>query len=157
MTALLENETLAGAKELQIATFHVDDALMGITIDQIEEINHHLDLTEVPHAPTCVRGVSNLRGEVVTVVDLRVILGLEPATVTRRTCNVVVRSRGERIGILVDRVGDVVSASWANVEPPPANVAGADGQFFRGVCKLENELLVLLDVEQVLAIDPNAG
>jgi purine-binding chemotaxis protein CheW len=153
MTTIFAEPRPAQADELEIASFYLGDALMGIPIDVIEEINHHLDLTPVPHAPECVRGVMNLRGEVVTVIDLRTVFGLEATTVTRQTCNVVVRSRGEQIGILADRVGEVIATSHSAVEPAPANVAGADGRFFRGVCKLDNGILVLLDVEQVLAVE----
>jgi purine-binding chemotaxis protein CheW len=156
MTTLLADPA-AQTDELEIATFYVDDALLGIPIAQVEEINHHLELTPVPHVPPCVRGLMNLRGEVVTVVDLRVVLGLEPTAISRRTCNVVVRSRGEQVGILADRVGDVIRARRAEIEPPPANAAGADGRFLSGVCKLENELLSLLDVEQALAVPPKSN
>jgi purine-binding chemotaxis protein CheW len=139
--------------EIEFASFHVADALMGISIDQVEEINHNLELTPVPHAPPWVSGVMNLRGAVVTVIDLRVVLGLEPTVITRRTCNVVVRSGAEQIALLADRVADVVRAQRADIELPPANVAGADGRFFQGVYKLERDLLVILDIEAVLAGD----
>jgi purine-binding chemotaxis protein CheW len=144
------------AEELEIASFFVGDTLLGLPINQVEEINHHLDLTPVPHAPACVRGVINLRGEVVTVIDLRTVLGLEPTVLTRRTCNVVVRSHGEQIGILADGVGDVIRAHRAGIEPPPANVDGADGRLLRGVYKLPDALLLILDAEQVLATDAQA-
>ncbi len=153
MNAVVAGQAPAKTDEVELATFYLGDALMGVPIEQVEEINHHLDLTPVPRAPACVRGVMNLRGEVVTVIDLRTVLGLGPAAVDRRTCNVVVRSRGEQIGILADRVGDVVCARQSAIERPPANVAGADGRFFRGVFKLEHGLLIVLDVEQVLAVD----
>lgn len=153
MTLTRTSEPATSRADADVATFYVGDALLGVPIDQVEEINHHTELTPVPHAPACVRGVMNLRGEVVTVVDLRVILGLDPITITRKTCNVVVRFRGEQIGILADRVADVVRTRSGDMEPPPANMAGAEGRFFRGVVKLEGELLVLLDMEQVLASD----
>ena len=154
MTPLLtahakKNETL------EIASFYLGDALMGIPIDQVEEINHHLDLTPVPHAPACVRGVMNLRGEVVTVIDLRTVLGLEPTVLNRQTCNVVVRSAGEQIGLLADRISDVVSTTHSAIDPPPANVVGTDGRFFQGVCKLQDSLLILLDTGQVLSTHTN--
>jgi purine-binding chemotaxis protein CheW len=141
------------ADEVDVASFYVADALMGVPIDEVEEINHNIDLTPVPHAPECVRGVMNLRGEVVTVIDLRAVLGLEPAELNRKMFTVVVRSGGEQIGLLVDRVADVVRTRRSDIEPPPANVAGADGRFFRGVCKLPEELLLFLDAEQVLGLE----
>ncbi len=157
MTSMLEaRSSSTSSDEFEVVSFYLGDALMGVSIDQVEEINHHHDLTPVPHAPACVRGVMNLRGRVVTVIDLRTILGLEPGVISRQTCNVVVRSQAEQIGLLVDRVGDVVRAPRRSIEPPPANVDGADGRFFRGVCKLEEGLLVILDVEQVLTGEASA-
>lgn len=154
MTASFAPSRVSTANDAwEIASFYLGDALMGVGIENVEEINHHVALTPVPHAPACVRGVMNLRGSVVTVIDLRTLLGLEPGVISRQTCNVVVRSGGEQIGLLADKVGDVVLARRQAIEPPPANVAGTEGRFLRGVCKLERELLIILDVEQVLAAE----
>jgi purine-binding chemotaxis protein CheW len=135
---------------IQCVTFYVGDSLLGVPIQQIDEINRFLDLTPVPHGPAYVRGVINLRGEVVTVVDLRTILGLEPAEMTRNTRNVIINFNGEHVGLVVDRVADVVAARSDEIDRPPANLRGVDGCFYRGVYKLDSELMVLLDVEQVL-------
>ena len=147
----LSGASRASSDEIEFATFHVGGILLGIDIRKTEEINRQLDLTRVPHAPACVRGVLNLRGEVVTVLDLRTILGLEPAEVTETSRNVVVRSESEQVGLLVDRVADVVTVSAAEIEAPPANVSGMDSRFFKGVCKLDSALLVVLDVNEVLS------
>lgn len=152
MTLTLEKKTRLASREVEYATFHVGDLLIGIDIRQVEEINRHLRLTPVPQAPDCVRGVINLRGEVVTVVDLRTILGLEPVDTTRSSRNVIVNSHDERIGMLVDSVADVVTVDSAKVAPPPANVSGIDGKFFQGVFRLEKELLVVLNVQAALAV-----
>jgi purine-binding chemotaxis protein CheW len=150
----MQAETMQSQAEnedtLQCATFYLGEGLFGVPIQEVDEINRHLDLTPVPHAPDYVRGVINLRGEVVTVIDLRVVLGLTPATIAPTTRNVVVSAGGERVGLLVDRIADVVAAANAEIGPPPANVHGADGKFFRGVFKLENELMIVLDVPSVL-------
>jgi purine-binding chemotaxis protein CheW len=87
----------------------------------------------------------------VTVLDLRTVLGLQPAAITDASRNVVIRSESERVGLLVDRVADVVTVKAEEIEPPPANVSGTDGRFFNGVCKLESALLVVLNVSEVLA------
>ena len=141
------------ADGLEFATFYVGDLLIGTNILQVEEINRHLDLTPVPHAPVHVQGVINLRGEVVTVMDLRTILGLPRGEVTKDSRNVVVTSKGEQIGLLVDRIADVVRAATDHIDRPPANVNGVDGRFFRGVYKLDAELMVVLDIDAVLAVD----
>jgi purine-binding chemotaxis protein CheW len=156
MTTMLANRISSQSDELEIASFYLGDALMGIPIEQIEEINHQCELTPVPHTPDYVRGLINLRGQVVTVIDLRVALGMDSVDETRQTCNVVVRSHGEQIGIAVDRIADVVRARWSEVEAPPANVAGVDGQYFRGVCKLPEGLLVILDADKILGVEEHA-
>ena len=83
----------------------------------------------MPHGPDYVRGVINLRGEVVTVVDLRTILGLEPVEVTGNTRNVILHFHGEHVGLIVDRVADVVTVGTDEIDRPPANLSSADGLF----------------------------
>ncbi len=146
-------ETTRTAGDIEYVTFHVGDILMGIDIHQVEEINRHIDVTAVPNAPDFVRGVINLRGEVVTVVDLRTILGLPPAEIGQQARIVVVRSEDERIGLLIDKIGDVIKTRSDEIESPPANLGGLDGRFFKGVYKLETELLVALDAEAALVLD----
>jgi len=153
MSMTIETGPTTQSGEVQFATFRVDDLLLGADIRQVEEINRHLEMTPVPHAPGCVRGVINLRGDVVTVVDLRQILGLGATELSATTRNVIVNSRDERIGLLVDRIGDVVILSSDEIDPPPPNLNGADVRLFRGVYRLDGELLVILDVEAVLKAD----
>jgi purine-binding chemotaxis protein CheW len=153
MSALTETKSVKTAGEVEFVTFHVGDLLIGVDIHQVEEINRLIDITPVPHAPRYVCGAVNLRGEVVTVVDLREILGLEKVEITQRTRTVVVNSKGEQIGLLVDRIADVIRVLPDEIDSPPANVGGIDGRFFKGVYKLENELLVILEVDTVLSSD----
>ncbi len=141
--------------ELEIATFYLGELLLGIPISQIEEIGRFRELTPVPGAPPAVRGVMSLRGEVVTVLDLRVVLGLGTSECGNRTRNVIVRDGGERIGLLVDRMADVVRASRSALLAPPANMCG-DGEMFASVYRLENELLVILKVAAATAICESA-
>lgn len=138
-------------QEIEFSTFYLGELLIGIDIQQVQEINQHLDMTPVPHSPEYVNGVVNLRGEVVTVLDLRIILGLDPIELTERSRNVIVKTEIDQVGLLVDRVADVVIGKSAEIEPAPANIRGVDGRFFSGVYKLENELLVILDVMETIA------
>ncbi len=152
MTAVAETENIAHLTgEVEFTTFYVNDILIGVDILQVQEINKQVLITEVPHAERCVRGVVNLRGEVITVVDLRIILGLEPATIGTDTRIVVLSVDGEKIGLLADKVADVVDTTWSNISATPANVKGVDERFFKGVCRLEKELLVILNVEEVFS------
>lgn len=151
MSITTESTAVSAVDEVEYATFHVGDVLLGIPIREVQEINRNLDLTVVPHAPAAVRGVMNLRGEVVTVIDLRVVFGLSPGEVTRSARNIVLTSGEERISLLVDRIADVVTARKDKIESPPGNLSGIEDRFFSGVYRLENELLLIVDVEEVLA------
>ncbi len=138
------------ADEVEFVTFYVGDILIGADIRQVEEINRHVEVTVVPHAPNYVQGAINLRGAVVTVVDLRTILGLPATGITSQTRTVVVRSKGEQIGLLIDRIADVVKARTDEIDRPPANIGGVEGRFFKGVHKLDAELLIILDIDAAL-------
>lgn len=137
--------------ELQLATFWLGELLLGIDIRCIRGINRVGSLTLVPEAPAMVAGVVNLRGDVVTVLDLRTILDLEPAKITPKTRLLIVQSGVESIGLLVDRVADVVTVSTADSEPLPANLSGAASRYFSQVYRVGVDLLVTLDVSAALA------
>jgi purine-binding chemotaxis protein CheW len=152
MTATeITQEASTSNDQVQFATFYVGELLMGVDIRLVQEINRQLEMTPVPNAPCHVRGVINLRGEVATVIDLRTVLGLPPAEQTRDTRNLIVHSQGEAIGLLVDRISDILTIHPDQISESPSNVDGVDGKFFLGVHTLEKDICVLLDVEQVLA------
>lgn len=144
-------EKSADVSERQYATFYVGDILLGIDIHQVQEINRQLNVTHVPHAPECVRGVINLRGEVTTVIDLRTILGLPETEVTQKTRNLIVHSQGEAVGLLVDGISDILTLRSDQISPPPTNVDGVQGRFFSGVHTLESEIVVILNLQEVLS------
>jgi purine-binding chemotaxis protein CheW len=146
-----QKETRLANDRVQFATFYVGELLLGVDIRLVQEINRQLEMTPVPNAPRHVRGVINLRGEVATVIDLRTVLGLPPAQQTRDTRNLIVHSQGEAIGLLVDRISDILTIHPDQINEQPSNVDGVDGKFFLGVHTLENDICVLLDVEEVLA------
>jgi len=145
-------KSVISAGEVEFVTFYVGDLLIGIDIHNVEEINRQVDVTPVPQAPPHVRGVINLRGEVVTVVDLRKVLEMGRTEINQYTRTVVVNSGNEEIGMLVDRVADVVLARADQIDTPPANISGVDGQFFKGVYKLDKTLLIVLDVDAAIAV-----
>ncbi len=145
----------AGATERQLTSFRLGELLLGIDIRCIREINRVIDITPVPDAPSLVTGVVNLRGEVVTVVDLRTILELPATEVTPRTRLMIVQSDEEAIGLLVDSVSDVATVLGSDEEPLPANVGGIDSRYFTGVYRVDSELLVVLDVAAALAVTDN--
>ncbi len=155
MTTCMEpsSATLTEDREIELVTFAIGDRMFGADIAEVSEINRNLDMVPAPNAPPWVRGVINLRGEVVSVVDLRVLLGKPPAEITPTSRNVLVYSRGERVGLLTDRVGEVVRCRTHELEDPPANLAGADGLFVKAVYKNKEELLLILDGEDALSRD----
>ena len=137
-------------KTVELATFYMGDALCGMDILKVQEINKLLEMTDVPQAPEYVKGIVNLRGQIVTVIDLGKKLGLSKTDLGLETRNIIVSSKNEYIGLLVDRIGDVERTDWDKIEPPPANIGGVQGRYFEGVFKKENSLIGILNVEEVL-------
>jgi purine-binding chemotaxis protein CheW len=135
---------------LELATFYVGESLCGINILNIQEINKNVDITHVPQAPEYVVGVLNLRGRIVTVIDLGEKLDLSPININKENRNIIVDSQEEQIGLLVDSISDVLLARSDKIEPAPANLGGIKGKFFKGVFKTEDKLIGVLDIEEVL-------
>ena len=135
---------------LDLATFFIGEALCGMDILKVQEINKLLDMTKVPHAPEYVKGILNLRGQIVTVIDLGRKLGLSITQFNPGTRNIIVNFQNEYIGFLVDRIGDVVKADIDKIEPPPSNIVGVQGSYFKGVLKTEKHLIGILNLEEVL-------
>jgi purine-binding chemotaxis protein CheW len=135
---------------LELATFFVGDALCGMDILKVQEINKLIEMTRVPKAPEYVLGILNLRGEIVTIIDLGKKLGLKSTELDDKTRNIIVSSNEEHIGLLVEQICDVVQAEWNRIEKPPSNIGNLQGKFFTGVYKTENSLIGILDVEKVL-------
>lgn len=128
----------------------VDDLLLGVELSRVREINRTVEVTPVPRTPASVRGLVNLRGELVTVLDLRYLLTRQPTQLQRRTRNVILQTEAEPVGLLVDQVGDVVESSSGQLEPVPFEVRGIDAGMFTGVMQLESGLLVILDLDAVV-------
>ncbi len=138
---------------IELATFYVGDALCGMDILKVQEINKLMEMTMVPQAPDYVTGILNLRGQIVTIIDLGQKLGLGNAEISSESRNIIVNTPGEHVGLLVSRISDVVMADPDKIEPPPANMRGIQGDFFTGVYKTENRLIGILDIKEVLRIE----
>ncbi|MGD9211132.1 MAG: chemotaxis protein CheW [Desulfobacteraceae bacterium] len=137
-------------ESVELATFYVGEALCGMDILKIQEINKLMEMTTVPQAPDYVLGILNLRGQIVTIIDIGKRLGLSSIMIDDFSRNIIVNSKNEHIGLLVSKIGDVVTADWDKVESPPANIGGIQGIFFKGVFKTEDHLIGILDAEKVL-------
>ena len=135
---------------VELASFYIGEALCGMDILKVQEINKLIEMTRVPQAPEYVLGILNLRGEIVTIVDLGKKLGLKSTGMSDKTRNIIVNSNGEHIGLMVEKISDVIQAELEKVEAPPANIGGVQGKYFTGVFKTEDRLIGILDVEKVL-------
>jgi purine-binding chemotaxis protein CheW len=151
MTAVTRAASSAKSAKLQLATFDLGELRLALEISQIQEIMRDVTITHVPESAPEVSGVINLRGEVATIIDLRRVLGLPPAPAGVNARTLIVRSQGESIGLIVDRVADITAVDHHEIVPPPPNVGRVDGRFIRGVCPRESEIIVVLELEQVLS------
>jgi purine-binding chemotaxis protein CheW len=147
-----------GAEFSQYLTFMLGGETFAIGILAIKEIIEYHDLTLVPMMPACVRGVINLRGAVVPVMDMQTRFGREPSPITKRTCIVIVEleaADGGRqvVGVVVDGVNEVLEIASSDIEPPPAFGAGLRSDFIAGVGKVRGRFVILLAVGQVLSLE----
>jgi purine-binding chemotaxis protein CheW len=154
------NTTVAGpdaGQAGQYLTFVLGAETFAIGIMAIKEIIEYSSLTEVPMMPAYVRGVINLRGAVVPVLDLPVRFGKAASAVTKRTCIVIIEvvlgSERQTLGLVVDAVNAVLDIPSSDIEPPPAFGASIRTEFIRGMVKVNSKFVILLDVDHALAAD----
>jgi len=147
---MAETAATISSSDLEFSTFYVGGALCGINILNIQEINKHFDITKVPQSSDYVKGILNLRGRIVTIIDLGKKLGLEPINENQDNRNIIVNSEDEHIGLLVDSISDVAIAKKEDIEPAPSNIGGVKGKYFKGVLKTEKQLIGILDIDEVL-------
>ncbi len=137
----------------QFATFMLDQYYFGVEVLTVQEVIRYQDMTRVPLAPPVVQGLINLRGQIVTAIDLRRRLELPVRTDGEQPMNVVVRTSDGVVSLLVDEIGDVVETSAADFEPAPDTINGAARELVTGVYKLKDRLLLALDVERTSSLD----
>lgn len=138
----------------QFCTFYVNDLYFGVDVLQVQEVIRSLQVTRVPLAPPAVNGLINLRGQIVTAIDLRTRLSLAPRPEGVEPMNVVVRSDDGAISLLVDEIGDVIEASDESYEPTPETLPPSAKILINGVYKLPNRLLLVLDTARATALEP---
>ncbi len=149
--------TTSVAEPLQYLTFMLGGETFAIGILATKEIIEYHGLTTVPMMPACVRGVINLRGAVVPVVDLAARFLRDPSKATRRTCIVIVEVEGDAgrqdVGVIVDAVNEVIDIPACDVEPVPALGTSIRSEFIRGMGKVNGRFVILLDPKHVLSVD----
>jgi purine-binding chemotaxis protein CheW len=136
----------------QLVTFVLDRRLFALEVEHVQEVLRPQVMTRVPLAARGVRGLVNLRGEILTAFDLRTRLGLPPATMETST-KIVVRRDDRPVALLVDDVRDVMEIPTRRIERPPITLTGPISRFVRGVVRLERELVLLLDPERTCEVD----
>lgn len=147
------NEARAGRPDgaqhgRKLATFFVADQLFGIDVLRVQEVLLCHQMTKVPQAPDVVEGLINLRGQIVTAIDMRRRLSMPARTAEQVPMNMVVRTEDGAVSLLVDDIGDVQDVEAAEYEPPPENLDQAARELICGVYKLKDRLLLVLDTER---------
>jgi purine-binding chemotaxis protein CheW len=136
------------AQTSQFCTFYLNKLLFGVELKSVQEVIRSLEVTKVPLAPAVVSGLINLRGQIVTAVDLRRRLELEPAVPGLLAMNVVVRSEDGAVSLLVDEIGDVLEVDESTFELPPETLRSSVRNMILGVHKLNDRLMLVLDTEK---------
>jgi len=134
----------------QYATFSIGPLFFGIEVRQVQEVLRYLELTPMPLAPDVVEGLMNLRGQIVTAVDMRRMLGLPKRKTGEAAMNIVVRSEDGLVSLLVDEIEDVIDVEAGNYEQAPAGLPREQREMIAGVYKLEGRLLLVLATDRVL-------
>ena len=135
---------------LQLVSFLIENEEFGVDILNVQEIIRPVDITRVPNAPAFVEGVINLRGRIVPVVDLRKRFNLPRRERDKNSRIIVVELRDKIVGFMVDAVREVLRVDAGVIEPPPELAIGIDAHYITGVAKLDDRLLILLDLERIL-------
>jgi purine-binding chemotaxis protein CheW len=144
------------AKTQQFCTFFLKDQFLGVPVQQVQEVIRYQEMTRVPLVPQVIRGLINLRGQIVMAIDLRRRFGMEERIESQLPMNVVVRTDDGAVSFLVDEIGDVLEADEENFERPPETLQGQARELVRGVYKLQDRLMLVLDTERAVSGDENA-
>jgi purine-binding chemotaxis protein CheW len=138
-------------KILQLVSFKLGSEEFGINILNVKEINRMVNITAIPNSPAYVEGIINLRGKIISVIDLRTKLGMPKRDPDNETRIMVVDVQGRTTGFLLDGVSEVLSLPANLMESPPEITAGINSKLIKAVGKLEDKILILLDLEKVLS------
>jgi len=136
---------------LQIVSFTLGAEEYGVDIDQVQEINRMVSVTHVPRAPQFMEGVINLRGQLIPIIDLRTRFGMPRVEHTKNTRIVVTEIGAKRVGMVVDSVSEVLRVPTAQIEDAPEMLTGVDTEYIRGVGKVDDRLIILLDLTRVIS------
>jgi purine-binding chemotaxis protein CheW len=144
------------ANTQQFCTFFLKDQFFGVPVEQVQEVIRYQEMTRVPLVPLVIRGLINLRGQIVMALDLRRRFGMEERPESQLPMNVVVRTSDGAVSFLVDEIGDVLEAGEEARERPPETLRGETRELVRGVYKLQERLMLVLDTEKAAASENDA-
>lgn len=136
--------------QAQFCTFTLGNLYFGVEVSKVQEVIRYQELTSVPLAPRMVRGLINLRGQIVIAIDLRNRLGLPPRNEDKMPMNVVIRTEDGAASMLVDEIGDVMQVDEELFERPPETMRGVASELVRGVYKLKDRLLLVIDTDKAI-------
>lgn len=146
------SELTYSGNEIQLVVFKLGREEYGVSILQVQEIKRITEITRVPHSPDYIKGVMNLRGSVLPVIDLKKRLNLPPQEYTDDTRIIIIKVEDITVGMIVDAVSEVTTIDQTNIEPPQTVVGGVAADYLSGVGKLENRLLILLNTDAIIGI-----
>lgn len=146
------SEITYSGNEIQLVVFKLGREEYGVSILQVQEIKRITEITRVPHSPDYIKGVMNLRGSVLPVIDLKKRLNLPQQDYTDDTRIIIIKVEDIIVGMIVDAVSEVTTIDQSNIEPPQAVVGGIAADYLSGVGKLENRLLILLNTDAIIGI-----
>lgn len=141
------------AETIQVVSFKLGSEEYGVDIAQVQEINRMVAVTHVPRAPKFMEGVINLRGQLIPIIDLRTRFGMPRVEHSKNTRIVVTEIGTKRVGMVVDSVSEVLRLDLGQIEDAPEMISGVDTEYIRGVGKIEDRLIILLDLAKII----NAG
>lgn len=144
----MDEPTANGQTVNQFISFRIENFLFGMDIRQVREINQLLEITPVQQAPDHIRGLVNLRGQIITIFDIAVKLGFPGRTIGPDTHNIVFKH--ENVGFLADEIGDVMDIEQSSIEMPPVNMSSGMSRYVEGVVRLDSELFLILSAGKIL-------
>ncbi|HOD54417.1 MAG TPA: chemotaxis protein CheW [Candidatus Cloacimonadota bacterium] len=153
---------------LQLTTFYVGDTLFGVNILQVKEINNQMKYTPVPDSANFIKGLFNLRGQIITIFDLAKRLGRPDTEIQGKTRNLILKTDiettlirdknkleeigSDAVGFIIDKIGDVIEIDENDIQQAPANVGDISKEFIKGVVELKSDLLILLNVQEIIKL-----
>ena len=150
----IQNKHMASDSDsVELAIFNVADLVCALRSIEVQEIIRVQEITPVHHAPEFVSGVINLRGQIVSIIDMRKKFGCQQDPNRENTRIVIVKMHEESVGLLVDGVHDILIAPSREIEPPPSNISGLNGDFFTGIYKKDDALVAILNIHEILKVE----